>query len=182
MRRRLLFLLPLAAFALLAAWFVAGLDPERDPSAIPSALIDRPVPAFALPALADGAPGLASESLQGDVVLVNFFASWCVPCRIEHPLLERLAREHDVPIYGIVYKDEPAAIERWIADLGSPYRAILVDADSRVALEFGVYGVPETYVIDRDGRVRLRIAGPLDAATVEETLLPLIEELSGPGE
>jgi cytochrome c biogenesis protein CcmG/thiol:disulfide interchange protein DsbE len=178
-RRRLVFMLPLALFGLVAAWFIAGLDPDRDPAAVPSALIDRPVPDFALAALVEGAPGLASAELGGEVALVNFFASWCVPCRIEHPLLEQLARERGIAIYGIVYKDEPDAIKRWLADLGSPYARVLVDPGSRTALDFGVYGVPETYVVDAEGRIRLRIAGPLDPATIGETLLPLIAELGG---
>ena len=176
-RRRLLFMLPAMLFGLVAAWFVAGLDPDRNPAAVPSALIDRPLPAFSLAAVVEDGRGLSSDELRGEVVLINFFASWCMPCRIEHPLLEQLAREHGVPIYGIVYKDDPAAIVRWLVDLGSPYRTVLVDPESRTAIDFGVYGVPETYVIDREGRVRFRFAGPLDPVTVEDTLLPLIESL-----
>lgn len=176
-RRRLLFMLPLAVFGLIAAYFVAGLDPDRNPAAVPSALIDQPAPAFDLAALVEGAPGLSSAELGNDVVLINFFASWCVPCRIEHPLLIELARTQQVPIYGIVYKDQPDAIIRWLGELGSPYAKVLVDPESRTAIDFGVYGVPETYVIDREGRIRFRYAGPLDAATVEQTLLPLIESL-----
>ena len=176
-RRRLLFMLPLALFGLVAAYFVAGLDPDRNPAAVPSALIDRPAPAFELAALVDGAPGLSNADLSGHVVLINFFASWCVPCRIEHPLLIELAHERNVPIYGVVYKDQPDAIIRWLGELGSPYAKVLVDPDSRTAIDFGVYGVPETYVVDREGRIRFRYAGPLDEATVEQVLLPLIESL-----
>ena len=176
-RRRLLFMLPLAMFGLIAAYFVAGLDPDRNPAAVPSALIDQPAPAFDLAALVDGAPGLSNADLGSDVVLINFFSSWCVPCRIEHPLLIDLAREENIPIYGIVYKDQPDAIIRWLGELGSPYANVLVDPDSRTAIDFGVYGVPETYVIDREGRIRFRYAGPLDEATVEQILLPLIQSL-----
>lgn len=176
-RRRLVFMLPLAIFGLVAAYFIAGLDPERDPSAVPSALIDRPVPEFELAAVVEDGKGLSSDELRGEVVLINFFASWCVPCRAEHTLLEQLAREHGVPIYGIVYKDDPAAIVRWLADLGSPYRTVLVDPESRTALDFGVYGVPETYVVDVEGRIRYRFAGPLDPATIETILLPMMEDL-----
>ncbi len=176
-RRRLLFMVPLAVFGLIAAWFIAGLDPDRNPAAVPSALIDQPAPSFELAALVDGAPGFSSTELGNEVVLINFFASWCVPCRIEHPLLNNLARQQKVPIYGIVYKDEPDAIKRWLANLGSPYARVLVDPESRTAIDFGVYGVPETYVIDREGRIRFRVAGPLDAMTVEQTLLPLIQSL-----
>jgi cytochrome c biogenesis protein CcmG/thiol:disulfide interchange protein DsbE len=145
---------------------------------VPSALIDRPVPAFALDPLLTGEPALSDADLGGRVVLVNFFASWCVPCRIEHPLLEQLAAEQGLAIYGIVYKDDPAAIRRWLDDLGSPYERVAIDPESRTALDFGVYGVPETYVVDRDGRIRFRFAGPLDPVTIEKTLLPLIAEIS----
>jgi cytochrome c biogenesis protein CcmG/thiol:disulfide interchange protein DsbE len=176
-RRRLVFMLPLAIFGLVAAYFIAGLDPERNPSAVPSALIDRPVPKFDLAAVVEDGRGLSSDELRGEVVLINFFASWCVPCRAEHTLLEQLAREHGVPIYGIVYKDDPAAIVRWLVDLGSPYRTVLVDPESRTALDFGVYGVPETYVVDVEGRIRYRFAGPLDPATIETILLPMMEDL-----
>lgn len=176
-RRRLLYMLPAMLFGLVAAYFVAGLDPDRDPSAVPSALIDRPVPQFALAALEPGAPDLTNDDLGGEIALVNFFASWCMPCRVEHPLLQQLAVEHAIPIYGIVYKDEPAAIQRWLDDLGNPYVQVAVDPDSRAAIDFGVYGVPETYLVDRDGHVRFRFAGPLDPMTVEKTLLPLIEDL-----
>jgi cytochrome c biogenesis protein CcmG/thiol:disulfide interchange protein DsbE len=128
------------------------------------------VPAFALEPLDPAAPILDSASIAGEIVLVNFFASWCVPCRVEHPLLQRLARDEGLAIYGIVYKDEPAAIRRWLDDLGNPYAAVAIDPASRTAIDFGVYGVPETYVIDGDGRIRFRFAGPLDPllATLRE--------------
>ncbi|MEX0810395.1 MAG: DsbE family thiol:disulfide interchange protein [Dongiaceae bacterium] len=175
--RRLLYILPLALFGVIAAYFVAGLDPERDPSAVPSALIDRPAPSFTLDPLDPAMPVLASDDLRGKIMLVNFFASWCLPCRAEHPLLQRLAQEQNLPIYGIVYKDEPDAIRRWLDDLGNPYAMVALDPDSRTAIDFGVYGVPETYVIDREGRIRFRFAGPLDPVTIETTLLPLLAEL-----
>jgi cytochrome c biogenesis protein CcmG, thiol:disulfide interchange protein DsbE len=175
--RRLIYILPLALFAVIAAYFAAGLDPERDPSAVPSALIDRPLPSFSLDRLDPAAPALVGDDLRGEVVMVNFFASWCVPCRVEHPLLQQLARDEGVPIYGIVYKDEPATIARWLDDLGNPYAAVALDPGSRAATDFGVYGVPETYVIDREGRIRFRFAGPLDPVTLKETLLPLLAAL-----
>ena len=175
--RRLLYILPLALFGVIAAYFVVGLDPARDPGAVPSALIDRPAPAFALDPLDPAAAILDNATIAGDIVLVNFFASWCLPCRVEHPLLQQLAQEQKIPIYGIVYKDEPAAIRRWLDDLGNPYAAVAIDPESRTALDFGVYGVPETYVIDGDGRIRFRFAGPLDPATIETVLLPLLAEL-----
>lgn len=175
--RRLLYILPLAVFGIIAAYFVAGLDPARDPSAVPSALIDRPAPSFTLDPLDPALPPVVSDDLRGEIVLVNFFASWCAPCRVEHPLLQQLAQEQNLPIYGIVYKDEPDAIRRWLDDLGNPYAMVAIDPDSRTAIDFGVYGVPETYVIDREGRIRFRFAGPLDPMTIETTLLPLLAEL-----
>ncbi|MEX2297070.1 MAG: DsbE family thiol:disulfide interchange protein [Dongiaceae bacterium] len=175
--RRLLYILPLAVFGVIAAYFVAGLDPARDPGAVPSALIDRLAPSFTLDSLDPALPDLVSDDLRGEVVLVNFFASWCLPCRVEHPLLQQLAQEQKISIYGIVYKDEPAAIAGWLDDLGNPYAMVAIDPDSRTAIDFGVYGVPETYVIDREGRIRFRFAGPLDPVTIETTLLPLLAEL-----
>lgn len=178
LRRRLLFLLPALLFAALAAYLVVALAPERDPSLVPSARIDDPVPAFALPGLLDEGSGLASDDLaKGEVSLVNFYASWCVPCRVEHPLLMRLAEEEDIPLYGIAYKDKPADSRAWIEKLGNPFRRIGVDLEGRTAIDFGVYGVPETYVIDREGRIRYRHVGPLTPQVVEETILPLVAEL-----
>jgi cytochrome c biogenesis protein CcmG, thiol:disulfide interchange protein DsbE len=176
-RRRLLFLLPVALFAIVALYLVLGLSPERDPTLVPSVMIDKPAPDFVLPGLFDDGQGLSNEDLQGQVSLVNFFASWCVPCRAEHPILLRLAREEGVPLYGIAYKDQPNDSRAWLAELGDPFQRIGVDLSGRTAIDFGVYGVPETYVIDREGRVRYRHVGPLTPAVLEETVLPLIAEL-----
>jgi cytochrome c biogenesis protein CcmG/thiol:disulfide interchange protein DsbE len=174
--RRFAYLLPALLFALVAGYFLLGLGEGRDPSRVPSAMIDRPMPAFALPGIAEGDPGLESGDLAGKVAVVNFFASWCLPCRVEHPLLARLA-EQGVPVYGILYKDKPGAALAWLAELGNPYAASGADPEGRTAIEFGVYGVPETYLVDREGRIRFKQVGPLDEPTVERTLLPLIEEL-----
>ncbi len=179
LRTRLLYLLPAAVFALVAAYLVRGLDPARDPQRIASALIDLPVPEFALPPLMEGEPGLASADLAGGVSLVNFFATWCVPCRVEHPMLLWLTRERGLTVHGINYKDKPEDARAWLAELGNPFARIGVDATGRVAIDFGVYGLPETFVIDRGGRIRLRHVGPLDQATVDEVLLPLVVELGG---
>ncbi len=174
--KRLLFVLPLVLFAVLAAYFYAGL--QRDPSEIPSALIDRPVPAFELPPVAGVAkPGLSAKTLTGEVSLVNVFASWCPPCRVEHPLLVRLSREGDVPIYGLNYKDKAEDARRWLAELGNPYRAIGWDFENRVAIDFGVYGAPETFVIDRKGTIRYRHVGAITPDVLERTLMPLVEKL-----
>lgn len=175
--RRLLYLLPLLAFLAIAAWFAAGLS--RDPSRIPSALIDRPMPAFALPAVADsGVPGMATADLRGHVTLVNVFASWCVPCRSEHPILLRLAHEPNVVLYGIDYKDPPADGAKFLHEFGNPYAAIGADTDGRAGIDLGVYGVPETFVVDRDGRIRHKQVGPITPQTLQETILPLIAQLS----
>jgi cytochrome c biogenesis protein CcmG/thiol:disulfide interchange protein DsbE len=172
--RRLLFLVPLALFAVLAGYFTLGLN--RDPSVLPSALIDKPAPEFSLPALGEG-PGLAKADLAGRVTLVNFFASWCAPCRVEHPLLMRLKQEGRVALYGIDYKDRPAEASRLLAQLGDPYGRIGVDRDGRTAIDFGVYGVPETYVIDKGGRIRYRQVGPITREDYERRILPLLKQL-----
>jgi cytochrome c biogenesis protein CcmG, thiol:disulfide interchange protein DsbE len=175
--RRLLFLLPVLIFVGVGIGLAVGLT--RDPSTLPSPLIDKPVPTFELPPLAgrDG-PGFSSADLEGRVSLVNVFASWCVPCRVEHPLLMALA-EDGVAIYGIDYKDPAEKAAGWLAELGDPYQAIGADQDGRVAIDWGVYGVPETFVVDREGRIRHRHVGPLQPRDIEETIRPLLEDLTG---
>ena len=175
--RRLLFLLPLAVVVVLIAALGWPILDGRDPRALPSVLLDKPVPDFALPGLSADVAGLRSEELTGRPVLVNVFASWCAPCRQEIPLLARLASE-GVPVYGIAYKDDPEAVRRFLAQLGDPYRSIGVDRDGRLAIEFGVYGVPETYVVDAAGRIRHRHAGAVTDDVARRTLVPLLEELS----
>jgi len=172
--RRLAFLLPLALFAVLAGYFGVGL--RRDPAVLPSALLDQPAPAFALPGLAEQ-PGLASADLAGGVAVVNFFASWCAPCRAEHALLMRLAGADHVALYGIDYKDKPEDAARLLAQLGDPYRRIGVDRSGRTFIDFGAYGVPETYVLDKAGRIRYRQVGPITEDDYERTLLPLLKQL-----
>lgn len=175
--RRLLYLLPLAAFVIVAGWFAFGLT--RDPSRLPSALLDRPVPEFQLAALPGvDKPGFQSDDLRGKVALVNVFASWCVPCRAEHPLLMRLAREPNVVLYGISYKDKAEDSVKFLRELGNPYAAIGHDESGRVGIEWGVYGVPETFLVGRDGRIRHKQVGPISARDLNETILPLITELS----
>ena len=177
--RKLLTLLPLAAFLALAGYFALALRPGRDPQALPSALIDKPVPAFELPSL-DGTTTISTSNLAGQVVVINYFASWCVPCRIEHPLLMRLAEREGVTLWGIAYKDRPEDAQRFLTQLGNPYRQIAVDRAGRTGFDFGVYGVPETYVIDRTTHIRKRIVGPLTTAILEREILPLVRELSKP--
>jgi len=176
--RNLLFILPVLLFVTLAVWFAIALRPGYDPHELPSALLDQEAPAFDLAGL-NGA-GVARDALKGGPVLINFFASWCVPCRIEHPLLMRLAEHDHVPLYGIDYKDQPDDAKKLLAQFGDPYKAIGLDRDGRTGLDFGVYGVPETYVLDRNGTIRKRFVGPLTAQQVDKELLPLLKELGRP--
>jgi len=174
-RRYLLPALVVALFAVIVAFFFVGLS--HDPRKLPSALLDRPAPPFDLPPLHEGGPGLKTADLKGQVALVNVFASWCVPCRVEHPLLMRLAKENAVPVYGIAWKDTRANADAFLRELGNPYGRIGFDGSGRVGIDWGVYGVPETYVIDREGRIRYKVVGPIMPQELNETLLPLIEKL-----
>lgn len=173
--RRLIYFAPALLFVALAAALAVGLT--RNPREIPSALIGKPVPEFALPPVKGRALGLSSADLKGHVSLVNVFASWCVPCRAEHPLFLRLAEQNVVPIYGINHKDAPDDAARWLDALGDPYTRTGADLDGRVSIEWGVYGVPETFVIDRAGRIRHKHIGALTPRALDETILPLIERL-----
>jgi cytochrome c biogenesis protein CcmG, thiol:disulfide interchange protein DsbE len=174
--KRLVYLLPLALFLVLAGYFAISLRPNHDIHELPSAMIEKPAPGFDLAGLGDNKP-LALDTLKGHPFIINFFASWCVPCRIEHPLLMRLAEQNHLPLYGIDYKDKPVDGSRLLATFGDPYRQVGVDRDGRVGLDFGVYGVPETYVIDSTGVIRKRFVGPLTAETVDKELLPLLKQL-----
>lgn len=173
--RRLIFLLPMVVFLVVAGYFALALRPGYDPHRLPSAMIDKQAPFFDLAGLNGGSISLTS--LKGGPVLINFFASWCVPCREEQPLLMHLAQHDHVPLYGIAYKDSPRDARRLLAEFGDPYRKIGVDADGAVGLNFGVYGVPETYVLDSVGRIRKRFVGPLTAEQVNNELLPLLKTL-----
>ncbi|MCB4820602.1 DsbE family thiol:disulfide interchange protein [Roseicella aerolata] len=179
-RRRLLLLAPLGVAAAAGVGFYAMLrglgTGSYDPKGVPSALIGRQPPEFSLPPL-EGAdlPGLSSADLRGAgrPVLVNFFASWCVPCVIEHPQLMRLARE-GVPVLGVAYKDKPADALGFLRRHGNPYRKLGVDLPGRVAIDWGLYGVPETYLVDREGFIRWRWAGPITDDTLKQELQPLL--------
>jgi cytochrome c biogenesis protein CcmG/thiol:disulfide interchange protein DsbE len=175
--RRLAVALPLAAFAVIGLMLALGLG--RDPSTLPSALLGRPAPAFALPPLPGrDEVGFGRADLGGRPVLVNVFASWCVPCRIEHPILNRLAAQ-GVVVHAINYKDAPADAVAWLAELGDPFARVGSDRDGRAGIDWGVYGVPETYVVDAAGTIVHRHVGPLQPRDVEATILPLLERLAG---
>ncbi|MFM2043580.1 MAG: hypothetical protein RLY86_2156 [Pseudomonadota bacterium] len=173
---RLILFIPFALFLVLVGYFAVGLT--RDPSKLPSVLIDQPAPAFDLPPLLDGGQGLATADLKGQVQLVNVFASWCAPCRIEHPVLMRLAKEEGITIHGIAYKDKPEDSRRFLGMLGNPYGRIGLDLEGRAGIEWGITGVPETFIIDKDGRIRWRYQGPLGPTIVEGELMPMLRELS----
>jgi len=178
--RRTALLVPLLLFVGLVVIFAIGLT--RNPRELPSPLIGKPVPEFALPPVKGRTLGLASTDLRaGEVSIVNVFASWCVPCRIEHPIFLQLQREGLVPIYGINYKDRPEDAARWLDELGDPYARTGADLDGRVAIDWGVYGVPETFVIDRHGRIAYKQIGPITPAVLEARLRPLIATLRAEG-
>ena len=174
--RRILFLVPLVLFLVLAGYFALALRPGYDPQTLPSAMIDKEAPQFDLAGL--NGDGLARDALKGSPVVINFFASWCVPCRVEQPVLMRLANREHIPLYGIDYKDQPGDATKLLAQFGDPYRRVGLDPDGRVGLDFGVYGVPETYVLDATGHIRKRFVGPLTAEEVEKELLPLLKALN----
>ena len=174
---RLATLAPIVVVAGLIGFLAVGLG--RDPREIPSVLIGKPVPKFELPPVQGRSLGLSSADLKGEVSLVNVFASWCVTCRDEHPVLMQLKKDGLVPIHGLNYKDQPADAQRWLDEMGDPYTRTGADVDGRVAIDWGVYGVPETFVVDRDGRIAYKQIGPITPRIVEETLRPLIASLRG---
>jgi cytochrome c biogenesis protein CcmG/thiol:disulfide interchange protein DsbE len=167
--------IPLAIFAVLVAFLYIGLF--RDPREVPSPLIGKPAPAFKLAKLHAPGETFAPADLKGNVWLLNVWASWCVSCRVEHPLLVQLARSGIVPVYGLDYKDKPDEGIAWLAQHGNPYAASLVDRDGRVGIDYGVYGVPETFVIDKSGIIRYKQIGPLTPEALKEKILPLVREL-----
>ncbi len=176
--------LPVVIFALLAIAFAFGLT--RDPERLPSALIDKPAPQFDLGPIAAASPGeeplgfglsTADLTAEGGVVLVNVFASWCIPCLAEHPQLMALNESGIAPVYGINKKDKPADARDWLTENGNPYTRIGADTDGRASIEWGVYGVPETFILDKTGRIRYRHVGPVMPRDMEKTILPLIEEI-----
>jgi cytochrome c biogenesis protein CcmG, thiol:disulfide interchange protein DsbE len=172
--RRLLLAFPLVVFAAVAVVFVLGLN--RDPSLIPSVLINKPLPSFTLPAVGAGDPGVASQDFRSQPMLLNMFASWCVSCRIEHPLLLDL-HARGVPIAGIDWEDEAAAGAKYLKENGDPYARVGLDGSGRTGIDLGITGVPETFVVDKHGRVRYKQIGPIETADWENTIKPLMEKL-----
>ena len=167
--------LPLAVFVVIVAFLFVGLF--RDPREVPSPLIGKPAPSFSLPKLHEPQQKLATADMRGQVWLLNVWASWCVSCRVEHPLLVDLAKANVVPVVGLNYKDVPKDGLAWLAERGDPYKTSIVDRDGRVGIDFGVYGVPETFVIDKGGVIRYKQIGPLTADALRQTILPLVREL-----
>lgn len=171
--------LPMAVFAVLVGFFAYRLvmiEAGHAPDAIPSVMIDQPAPEFVLPSLMEGKPNVTSSMFAGHVTFLSIFASWCVPCLQEHPLLEQLKMQ-GVTLIGINYKDDPQYARQWLAQHGNPYDMVGMDREGKVAMEFGVYGVPESYVIDAQGKIRWKYTGPLTQAMIQDVLLPMLKEL-----
>jgi cytochrome c biogenesis protein CcmG/thiol:disulfide interchange protein DsbE len=171
-----LVLLPLAGFAVLVVFLGLGLG--HDPREVPSPLIGKPAPAFTLARVDDPGQSVSSEDLRGRVWLLNVWASWCVACREEHALLLEFSKKALVPIYGLDYKDERLAGLRWLGQFGNPYAVTLSDPEGKVGIDFGVYGVPETFLIDKNGTIRYKQIGPITPEVLDKTLLPLIRKLN----
>lgn len=169
------FLIPLGVFIVLLVFLFVGLG--LNPREVPSPLINKPAPQFALRQLHEPAKSLSTTDMKGQVWLLNVWASWCVSCREEHPLLVALGKSKLVPIIGLNYKDESAAGMKWLTDNGDPYALSIVDRDGRVGIDYGVYGVPETFVIDKQGTIRYKQIGPITAAALEQKIMPLVREL-----
>ena len=169
------YLLPLVVFLVLVGFFAIGL--QLNPREVPSPLIGKPAPAFKLPVLNAPDRKISAQELKGKVWVLNVWASWCVPCRQEHPLITDLAKNSGVPVYGLNYKDKVADASAWLAQLGDPFAATLSDIDGLVGIDYGVYGVPETFVIDKQGVIRLKHIGPMTPEAMRDTVLPMVEKL-----
>jgi len=169
-------LIPLAVFLLLVGFLAVGLN--RDPREVPSPLIGKAAPSFDLPLLSQPDKRFAPGDMRGKVWLLNVWASWCVSCRDEHPVLVDLSKKAVLPILGLNYKDRNDEAQRWLQQFGNPYQLSVVDADGRIGIDYGVYGVPETYLIDGEGVIRYKQIGPLTPAILEQKVLPLAKALT----
>jgi cytochrome c biogenesis protein CcmG, thiol:disulfide interchange protein DsbE len=166
---------PFVVFVILAIFLYVGLS--LNPHEVPSPLINKPAPAFTLPQLHEPSKTFSSQDMKGQVWMLNVWASWCVSCREEHPVLMSLSRKNIVPVYGLDYKDKNADGEAWLRNGGNPYTLVATDADGRVGIDYGVYGVPETYVIDKQGVIRYKQIGAITHENLQNKILPLIAEL-----
>ena len=172
---RLLFL-PLILFVVLVLFLLVGL--RRDPHEVPSPLINKSAPEFQLPQLQEASATFSAKEMRGKVWILNFWGTWCVACREEHPLLVQYAKTGAVPIYGVDYKDERAAALQWLDEFGNPYTLTAFDVDGRVSIDYGVYGAPESYLIDRNGVIRFKQIGPITEDVWQNKILPLAKQLN----
>jgi cytochrome c biogenesis protein CcmG/thiol:disulfide interchange protein DsbE len=175
MKRALVFAIPLAIFVVLALFLLRGLG--LNPREVPSPLIGKSAPQFQLKELADPSKAFSEKEMAGKVWLLNVWASWCVACREEHPLLVELSKRKAVPIVGLNYKDEPDDAKAWLKQFGNPYMLSVTDRDGRVGIDYGVYGVPETFLIDKTGVIRYKQIGPITPEAWEKKILPMVREL-----
>lgn len=173
------YLIPLILFGVLVAFLAIGLG--RDPHEVPSPLINKAAPSFRLPQLKDPSKSFTAEEMRGRVWLLNVWASWCISCRDEHPLLIEYARTGAVPIYGLNYKDRPEDALAWLQELGDPYVLSVSDLDGRVGIDYGVYGAPETYLIDQQGVIRFKQIGAVTPDVWTKNILPLVQQLNRQG-
>jgi cytochrome c biogenesis protein CcmG/thiol:disulfide interchange protein DsbE len=176
--RALRFIVPAAVFAVIAIFLLLRLQSGRDAKEIPSPLIGKPAPAFSLPLLHQAEQSWSPAALKGQVWLLNVWASWCVPCLAEHPLITQIAREGKVTVVGLNYKDEVGNAKAWLTKHGDPYRVVISDRAGRAGLDYGVYGVPETFLIDAQGVIRYKHVGPLTAEVLRDRLGPLMKSLA----
>ncbi|MES1982878.1 MAG: DsbE family thiol:disulfide interchange protein [Pseudomonadota bacterium] len=170
------YILPLVAFLVLSAFLYLGLN--LNPHEVPSPLIGKPAPAFSLPQLQQPELQFSAQEMRGKVWLLNVWASWCVSCREEHPILVELARQNIVPVYGLDYKDKAEDGKNWLEQHGDPYVLSAADREGRVGIDYGVYGVPETYVIDKQGIIQYKQIGPVTPQVLNQKILPLVAELN----
>ena len=168
-------LIPLAIFLVMAVFLGIGLT--RDPRKLPSTMIDKPAPQFTLEPLSALDKNFSPEDMKGQVWMLNVWASWCTACRVEHPLLVEISNSPLVPLIGLDYKDKPEDALKFLAQQGNPYLLSALDLEGRVGIDYGVYGVPETFIIDRNGRIRHKQIGPITPEALQQTILPLIAEL-----